>query len=74
MYKNFKADYEVCSCTQTTLAEIVNAIQTKGANSIDAITQLTDAGSICKCCITEENDYTCRKMVFLDEILEHFKQ
>lgn len=72
MFKNFESDYEVCSCNQTTLGEIINAIQNRGANTIEKITSLTDAGSICKCCKSEDDDYTCRKMVFLDEILEHF--
>lgn len=74
MYKNFDGDYEVCSCNQTTLREIVEAIKSKGANSLESIGDLTDAGTVCECCASADNDYSGNKKIYLDEILAHFKQ
>lgn len=72
MYKNFDSDYIVCSCSNTSLAEIIYAIQAQKATTIDDLIFLSDAGSICKCCTNKEDDYTDRKKIFLSELLEHF--
>ena len=74
MYKNFEGDYEVCSCNQTTLKEIVEAITNKGADNLEAIGDLTDAGTVCECCMSADNDYSGNKKVYLDELLAHFKK
>ena len=67
----FKYSYIVCECKKVTLGEIVNAIENKGAKSIQDIQKLTDAGTACKCCISKENDFGETKMnLYIEDILK----
>lgn len=72
MYKNFDDDFEVCSCSLVTLKEIKDAICLKQCDTIEKLGNLTDAGTICKCCVKKENDYTEMKKLFLEELVEHY--
>lgn len=71
MARKFFYSYEVCSCRNVTLGEIVEAIQNKNAKTIEDISKLTDAGSCCKSCISSEYDMgENKKELYIEEILE----
>jgi len=75
MAKRFHHSYEVCKCKQVTLGEILYAIKEKGANSIEEIGKLTDAGTCCGCCVSDEKDFGEEKMeLYLTTILNKFKK
>ncbi len=70
---NFKHDFEVCSCKNVTLGEIIHAIKEKGAKSLEDIEQITDAGSACGCCKSSEDDFGNPKMqLYIQQILDKF--
>ena len=56
MARKFHHSFEVCSCKQVTLGEIIHAIKEKGAKTLEDLENLTDAGSSCKSCKNEESD------------------
>ncbi len=69
----FSFSYEVCSCRKVTLGEIVHAIREQGAKTIEDIEELTEAGSSCGYCKSQEDDFGDPKMqLYLDQILEKF--
>jgi len=69
----FKHSYKVCTCKNVTLGEIIHAIKEKGAKSIEDISNITDAGTACGCCKSEEDDFGTPKMeLYLDQILKKF--
>lgn len=73
MARKFQHSYEVCNCKHVTLGEIIYAIKEKGANSIEKIGTITDAGTSCKCCQSSDKDIGEEKMeLYLDEIVEKF--
>jgi len=73
MAKRFPHSYEVCTCKQVTLGEIIHAIKDRGASSIGEIGELTDAGTCCKSCISPQHDHGVKKMeLYLEEILNKF--
>lgn len=73
MAKKFHHSYEVCKCKHVTLGEIIYAIKEKGADSIEKIGELTDAGTSCSCCQSETKDIGEEKMeLYIDKILEKF--
>lgn len=70
---DFEYTYEVCNCKKVTLGEIIHAIQEEGANTIEKIGDITDAGTACGCCKCEEDDFGDPKMkLYLQQILEKF--
>jgi len=70
MARKFSHSYEVCTCKQVTLGEIVHAIKERGASNIKEIGELTDAGTCCKSCVCKIEDHGVKKMeLYLDEIL-----
>ncbi len=72
---NFCQSYIVCQCNQVTLGEIIHAIKNRGANSIDDLKRLTDAGATCGCCISLDSDVNEKKMdLYLSNILDKFKK
>jgi bacterioferritin-associated ferredoxin len=67
---NFQYSYQVCSCNNVTLGEIINAIENKNANTIEKIGLITDAGTNCGCCKSPENDFsTPKRELYLTQIL-----
>ncbi|QKF82197.1 (2Fe-2S)-binding protein [Halarcobacter ebronensis] len=73
MAKNFPHSFEVCRCRAVTLGEIIHAIKERGANSIESIGELTDAGTSCKCCQSEEKDIGEEKMeLYIKQIVDKF--
>ena len=74
MAKKFPHSYEVCSCKHVSLGEIIYAIKEKGATSIEEIGNITDAGTSCGCCKSQEDDIGEEKMeLYLTQILDKFK-
>jgi NAD(P)H-nitrite reductase large subunit len=74
MARKFLHSYEVCSCKQTTLGEILFAIKEKNASTIKEIGAFTDAGTCCKSCISPINDKGEEKMeLYLETILKKFE-
>ena len=46
------SDETVCYCMDISREEIVDAIKNKGAKTVEAITEITEAGSGCGGCIS----------------------
>ncbi|MFK2821819.1 (2Fe-2S)-binding protein [Arcobacter sp. YIC-80] len=75
MARNFHHSYEVCKCKHVTLAELIHSIKERGANTLEQIGELTDAGTCCKSCKSPEDDIGADKMeLYLVEVLEKFKK
>ncbi|WP_428023041.1 (2Fe-2S)-binding protein [Arcobacter sp.] len=75
MAKSFHHSFEVCTCKQVTLGEILFAIKENGANSIEKIGEKTDAGTCCGCCVSSEKDFGEEKMeLYLTNILNKFEK
>lgn len=75
MARKFQHSYEVCTCKQVTLGEIIHAIKDRNASSLIKIGELTDAGTCCKSCVCKEQDHGVKKMeLYLDEILRKFEK
>ncbi|TLP36259.1 (2Fe-2S)-binding protein [Arcobacter arenosus] len=73
MARKFHHSYEVCKCKHVTLGEIIYAIKERDALTIEKIGELTDAGTCCKCCQSEEKDIGSEKMeLYLTQILNKF--
>ena len=71
MARNFPHSYIVCNCKQVSLGEVIFAIKEKGAKTLDNLEDLTDAGSSCGCCKSNEDDIGEQKMeLYLDEIIK----
>ena len=66
-------DIEVCICTGATYGEIMEAIK-KGACTIEAIGDETDAGTVCGLCKSVEEDELGEREIHLDEILKAAKR
>ena len=70
---DFHYSYKVCTCKNVTLGEIIHAIKEQGANSVEKIGEITDAGTACGCCRSNEDDFGDPKMeLYLDQILKKF--
>lgn len=75
MARQFKHSFEVCKCKHVTLGETIFAIKEQGAQNLEDLGRLTDAGTSCKCCTNENNDIGEEKMeLYLDEILNKFME
>ena len=75
MARNFPHSFEVCSCKHVTLGEIIYAIKEKGARTLEALGNLTDAGTCCKSCKNPQSDIGVEKMeLYLEEILKKFNK
>ena len=67
----FDFSYTVCECKKVTLGEILYAIDQKGAKTIKDIQDMTDAGTVCKCCISKDKDFGETKMkLYIEDILK----
>ena len=75
MARNFPHSYIVCNCKQVSLGDVIFAIKEKGAKTLDNLEDLTDAGSSCGCCKSNEDDIGEQKMeLYLDEIIKKFNK
>ena len=75
MARNFPHSFIVCNCKQVSLGEVIFAIKEKGAKTLDNLEDLTDAGSSCGCCKSNEDDIGEQKMeLYLDEIIKKFNK
>ncbi|WP_321311109.1 (2Fe-2S)-binding protein [Halarcobacter sp.] len=73
MAKSFPHSFEVCKCRGVTLGEIIFSIKENGADSIEKIGELTDAGTCCKCCQSSDKDIGVEKMeLYLEQIVNKF--
>ena len=71
--KKFHKSHVVCQCKQVTLGEILYAIKEQGANSLEDLEEITEAGSCCGCCKSAEDDFGEEKMeLYLSQILDKF--
>ncbi|NLA24598.1 MAG: (2Fe-2S)-binding protein [Bacteroidales bacterium] len=46
----------ICNCNQVTEQEIVDAIQNEGADTVEKIQDITEAGTVCGGCIEDIED------------------
>ena len=75
MARNFPHSYIVCNCKQVSLGELIYAIKEKSAKTLEDLEDLTDAGSSCGCCKSNEDDIGEQKMeLYLDEIIKKFNK
>ncbi len=66
----FQKTFEVCTCASVTLGEIMNAIENEDANTVEKIGEITDAGTLCGCCKSPEDDFGDPKMeLYITQIL-----
>ena len=65
MARNFPHSYIVCNCKQVSLGEVIFAIKEKGAKTLDNLEDLTDAGSSCGCCKSNEDDIGGKKWSYI---------
>lgn len=73
MSKKFPHSFEVCTCKNVTLGEIIHSIEQRGAKTIEQIGELTDAGSCCGCCQSSQKDFGEEKMeLYLEDIVNKF--
>lgn len=71
MAKSFPHSHEVCKCKHVSLGEIIHSIKENNADSIEKIGELTDAGTCCGCCKSENDDIGAEKMeLYLSEIVK----
>ena len=72
---DFEYSYKVCTCKGVTLGEIIHSIKEEGANSIETVGDITDAGTACGCCKSSSDDFGDPKMeLYLDQILNKFSK
>ncbi|MEA2016848.1 MAG: (2Fe-2S)-binding protein [Campylobacterota bacterium] len=72
---DFSYSFKVCTCRDVTLGEIIHSIKDQGANSIESIGDITDAGTACGCCKSKEDDFGDPKMkLYLSQILSKFSK
>ncbi len=62
-------DITVCECLKICLKEILTAIE-NGARSVEEIQTLTNAGTVCKMCVSRENDPYGERAVHIQELLK----
>jgi len=67
----FEQRYEVCKCKHVSLGEIMYAIEEKDAKTIKDIGNITDAGTVCGCCKSSQDDFKTPNMeLYIKQILE----
>lgn len=70
---DFDLGYEICSCRQVTLGEVIHSIEEQKATDIKTIGKLTDAGTHCGCCRDKKSDFSePKKKLHLEKIVEKF--
>ncbi len=75
MAKKFHHSFEVCNCHKVTLGELLFVVKEKKASTLEDLAFHTDAGTSCKCCISQEEDRGEEKMeLYLEEILNKFNK
>ena len=68
-FNKFDKDFEVCECMGVSLDEIQTAIK-NGCNTVQAIMDETDAGTVCEQCQSKDIDTDEDRELHIDEILE----
>ncbi len=61
---------EVCICKNICIEEILEAIK-KGVKTVEDIQEYTGAGTVCKMCVSAENDPYGERTVHLTELLKN---
>ena len=75
MAKRFEHSFEVCTCKQVTLGEVIYSIKEKNATTLGEIGKITDAGTCCGSCKNEQSDIGAEKMeLYLEQILNKFNK
>ncbi len=62
-------DIEVCVCLRISLQEILEAIE-NGAKTIEDIQKQKKAGTVCKLCVSPEDDIYGERDIHLTELLK----
>ncbi|MDQ7056386.1 MAG: (2Fe-2S)-binding protein [Persephonella sp.] len=63
-------DPEVCICLRISLSDILQAIEQGGIEDVEALIRKTKAGSVCKMCISPENDPCGERDIHLTDLLK----
>ena len=71
-FNKFDKNYEVCVCMGVDLEEIQTAIK-NGSDSLEAIMEKTDAGTVCELCQSKDTDEDSDRELHIDEILKFTK-
>jgi NAD(P)H-nitrite reductase large subunit len=70
----YSFDYTVCNCRNVTVGEIIYTIEQNNLQEVEEITKYTDAGSVCKCCVSQDKDYEKSKKLYLEQIIAMYKE
>ncbi len=62
-------EIEVCVCLRISLQEILEAIE-NGAKTLEEIQKITKAGTVCKLCVSPEDDVYGERDIHLTELLK----
>ncbi len=60
---------QVCICLKISLKEILEAVE-NGAKDVETIQNLTGAGTVCKMCVSQEDDIYCERSIHITELLK----
>lgn len=71
-FNKFDKDFEVCVCLGVCLEEIQESIK-NGCDSIEAIMEKTEAGTVCEQCQSRSIDEDGDRELHIDEILKFTK-
>ena len=63
-------EIEVCICKRITLSEILQAIDEEGIKDLETLIEKTKAGTVCKMCISPEEDPYAERDIHLTELLK----
>ncbi|HHG73447.1 MAG TPA: (2Fe-2S)-binding protein [Persephonella sp.] len=62
-------EIEVCICKRITLSELLEVIDNEGIKDIQLLIEKTKAGTVCKMCISPEDDPYGERDIHLSELL-----
>ncbi|WP_293444378.1 (2Fe-2S)-binding protein [Persephonella sp.] len=62
-------EIEVCICKRITLSELLEVIDSEGIKDIQTLIEKTKAGTVCKMCISPEDDPYGERDIHLSELL-----
>ncbi len=63
-------EIEVCICKRITLSDLLQAIEKEDINDIQTLIEKTGAGTVCKMCISPEEDPHGERDIHLSELLK----
>ncbi|SNZ07017.1 BFD-like [2Fe-2S] binding domain-containing protein [Persephonella hydrogeniphila] len=63
-------EIEVCVCKRITLSELLQALEEENIDDIQTLIEKTGAGTVCKMCISPEEDPYGERDIHLSELVK----